>query len=83
MSRAQLDLLMPRWKRPSVLAVEVVPLYRNIAQGELEQLDSWQGPKKAPRKATTKKARGKTTTKATPRNATAKNTPNKPPSRKP
>jgi DUSAM domain-containing protein len=79
------DLEGARQQMRDVLAVEVVPHYRNIAQGQLEQLDAWRGlKKKAPRKAPTKKkVREQTLTKKTPSTTTTKKAPRKPPRRKP
>jgi len=60
------DLKGAREQMRNVLAVEVVPFYRRIAQGQLDKLDDWKPPKgktparKAPaRKAPARKALGK------------------------
>lgn len=59
------NLERAREQMRKVLAVEVVPFYRRIAQGQLDQLDDWKPPstKKVPRKGTraTRKPRAKST----------------------
>jgi len=68
------DLDGARQQMRNVLAVEIVPFYRQIAESQLVQLDDWKPPtRKAPaRKAPTRKAPARMTAPA-----------RKPPTRKP